>query len=182
MKAWLTLVIFATLAACATHESPVNPATDRWGRVRFLLGTWTGEASGESGKATVTRTYKLAPDGQFIDEQSTTRFEATAGGKREVRHQIGSISYDKDRKTFMLRQAPSDIGNDEGLSAFVYALNTDKSMAEYLIFDTVATENSYNNVEARANYDVISPNEFVEIIETGKDLVEHGRIHFKRKK
>ena len=165
VKAWLALVMLATLSACATHDSPVNPATDRWGRVRFLLGTWAGEASGDSGKATVKRTYTLAPDGQFINEQSTMRFEATNGRKPEIRHQTGSITYDKDRKTFMLR-----------LGVQSYALNTDKSMAEYLIFDAGT---------AHASYDVISPNEFVEILEVaepGKAWVERGRIHFRRKK
>jgi ABC-type glycerol-3-phosphate transport system substrate-binding protein len=176
IKTLFTLLMLVTLTACATHDSPVNPATDRWGRVRFLLGTWAGEASGDSGKGTVKRTYALAPDGEFIHEQSTSRFEASAPGrKREIRHHVGSITYDKERKTFMLRQAPGNI----------YALNTDKSMANYLIFDSVPFENRDDNPAARASYEVISPDEFVETLELaepGKELVERGRIHFKRKK
>jgi hypothetical protein len=34
--------MFATLTASAANDPPVNPANDRWGRVRFLLGTWKG--------------------------------------------------------------------------------------------------------------------------------------------
>jgi hypothetical protein len=176
MKVLLTLLMFATLTASAAE----NPATDRWGRVRFLLGTWEGTATGEPGKGTVERTYELVLGGQFIEERNTSRYEAKApGAKPEVHHHRGFMSYDKARKTFMLRHF-----HEEGF-VNLYALNTDKSMAEYLIFDSVTFENFSNEWRARENYDVISPDEFVEIFELaepGKDFVEYSRNHFKRKR
>jgi hypothetical protein len=46
MKILVTSMLFVTLTASAGVED----ATDRWGRVRFMLGSWQGEASGEPGK------------------------------------------------------------------------------------------------------------------------------------
>jgi hypothetical protein len=176
MKILVTLMLFAVLTASAAN-SP-SPMNDRWGRVRFLLGTWEGTASGEPGKGTVQRTYELVLGGQFIEERNTSRYETKAGVKLVQQHR-GFLSYDKERKTFMLRRF-----HDEGF-VNLYVLNTDRSMAEYLIFDSVTFENFSNEWKARENYDVISPDEFVEIVERaepGKNFVEYSRNHFKRKK
>ena len=179
MKTLLTLVMFATLTASAANDPPANPANDRWGRVRFLLGTWEGTASGEPGKGTVERTYTLVLGGQFIEEHNTSRYEAKPGRKPEIHHHRGFLSYDKVRKTFMLRHF-----HEEGF-VNLYALNADKSMPAYLIFDSVGFENFNNEWKARESYEVISPDEFVEVFELaepGKDFVEYSRSHFKRKK
>ena len=180
MKMLLTLMLFAALSASAAND-PVNPMNDRWGRVRFLLGAWEGTATGEAGKGTVERTYELVLGGQFIKERNTSRYESKGPGlKPEVDRYRGYLSYDKTRKTFMLRQ----FYEEEGIVS-LYALNPDKSMAEYLIFDSVNFENFSNEWKARESYDVISPDEFVEIFELaepGKDFVEYSRNHFKRKR
>ena len=177
MKTLVTLMMLAVLSAsAATTPSPMN---DRWGRVRFLLGTWEGTATGQPGKGTVQRTYELVLDGQFIEERNTSRYDAKTGQKPEVHEHRGFMSYDKTRKTFMLRHF-----HEEGF-VNLYALNTDKSMAEYLIFDSVTFENFSNEWKARESYEVISPDEFVEIFELaepGKDFVEYSRNHFRRRK
>jgi hypothetical protein len=180
MKTLITLMLFATLTASAATDPAANAANDRWGRVRFLLGTWAGTATGEPGKGTVERTYELVLGGEFIEEHNTSRYEAKApGAKPEVHHHRGFLSYDKARKTFMLRHF-----HEEGF-VNLYALNADKSMAAYLIFDSVNFENFSNEWKARESYEVISPDEFVEtfeLAEPGKDFVEYSRNHFKRKK
>jgi hypothetical protein len=179
MKTLFTLVMFATLTASAANDAPVDPASDRWGRVRFLLGTWEGTASGVPGKGTVERTYTLVLGGQFIEEHNTSRYEAKPGRKPEIHHHRGFLSYDKVRKTFMLRHF-----HEEGF-VNLYALNDQKSMAGYLIFDSVTFENFDNEWKARESYDVISADEFVEIFELaepGKGFVEYSRVHFLRKK
>ena len=178
MKTLLTLMLLAALSASAA--TPPSPANDRWGRVRFLLGTWEGTAAGQPGKGTVERTYELVLDGQFIEERNTSRYDAKApGAKPEIHEHRGFMSYDKTRKTFMLRHF-----HEEGF-VNLYALNADKSMPEYLIFDSVTFENFSNEWKARESYEVISPDEFVEIFELaepGKDFVEYSRNHFRRRK
>jgi len=178
IKTLVALMLFATLTASAAN-SP-SPQNDRWGRVRFLLGTWEGTATGEPGKGTVERTYELVLGEQFIEERNTSRYEAkTPGAKPEIHHHRGFMSYDKARKTFMLRHF-----HEEGF-VNLFALNADRSMASYLIFDSVNFENFSNEWKARESYEVISPDEFIEtfeLAEPGKDFVVYSTNHFKRKK
>jgi hypothetical protein len=176
MKTLVTLMLFAALSASAADQT----ASDRWGRVRFLLGAWEGTASGEPGKGTVERTYELVLGGQFIEERNTSRYEPkAAGGKAQVHQHRGFMSYDKERKTFMLRQF-----HEEGF-VNVYALDSDRSMPAYLVFDSVSFENFSNEWKARESYEVVSADEFIETFELaapGKDFVLYSRNHFKRKK
>jgi hypothetical protein len=179
MKALVTLMMFAAFSSIGT--SAAEPAaTDRWGRVRFLLGSWEGTASGQPGKGTVERTYTLVLGDKFIEETNVSRYEATAPGKTpEIHHHRGFMSYDKSRKTFMLRQF-----HEEGF-VNLYAMNSDRSLPAFLVFDSVGFENFSNEWKARESYEVISPDEFIEtfeLAEPGKDFVVYSRNHFKRKK
>ena len=180
MKTLVTLMMFATLAASAADQAATHPSNDRWGRVRFMLGTWEGTASGEPGEGVVLRTYELVLGGQFIEEHNTSRYEAKSpGAKPEVHHHRGFLSYDKARKTFMLRHF-----HEEGF-VNLFALNADRSLPAYLVFDSVSFENFSNEWKARESYEVISPDEFIEtfeLAEPGKDFVVYSRNHFKRKK
>jgi hypothetical protein len=176
MKTLLTLLLFAAVSASAADQA----ASDRWGRVRFLLGHWNGTASGEAGKGAVERSYELVLGDQFIEERSTSRYEPkTAGAKPEVHHHRGFMSYDKARRTFMLRHF-----HEEGF-VNLFALDSAKSLPAYLIFDSVSFENFSSEWKARESYEVISPDEFIETFELagpGKDFVIYSRNHFKRKK
>lgn len=179
MKAMVTLMLFAALSASAADQAANPASSDRWGRVRFLLGSWEGTASGEPGKGTVERTYELVLGGQFIEERNTSRYEAKAGSQPEIHHHRGFISYDKARKTFMLRHF-----HEEGF-VNLFALDSAKSLPAHLIFDSVSFENFSNEWKARESYEVISPDEFVEtfeLAEPGKDFAVYSRNHFKRKK
>jgi len=178
MKTLVTLMLFAALSASAADQAATS-RMDRWGRVRFMIGTWEGTATGQPGKGTVERTYELVLGGQFVEERSTSRYEAAPGKKPEIHHHRGFISYDKARKTFMLRHF-----HEEGF-VNLFALNSDKSMAAYLIFDSVSFENFNNDWKAREAYEVISQDEFIEtfeLAEPGKDFVVYSTNHFKRKK
>jgi hypothetical protein len=178
MKALVTMmmfVAFSTIGASAAEPA----ATDRWARVRFLLGSWEGAASGQPGKGTVERTYTLVLGEQFIEETNTSRYEAAPGKSPEIHQHRGFISYDKARKTFMLRQF-----HEEGF-VNLYALNSDRSLPAYLVFDSVSFENFSNEWKARESYEVVSKDEFIEtfeLAEPGKDFVVYSRNHFRRKK
>jgi hypothetical protein len=179
MRILVTSLMFAAFSSIGA--SAAEPAaTDRWGRVRFLLGSWEGTASGQPGKGTVERTYTLVLGDKFIEETNTSRYEATAPGKTpEIHHHRGFISYDKARKTFMLRQF-----HEEGF-VNLYAMNSDRSLPAFLVFDSVGFENFSNEWKARESYEVVSPDEFIEtfeLAEPGKDFVVYSRNHFKRRK
>lgn len=176
MKPLVTFILlFATAVGAAEQAAP-----DRWQPLRFLLGEWKGEASGEPGKGAVQRTYELVLGGKFIEEHNTSRYEATAPGREpEIHHHRGFFSYDKVRKALMLRHF-----HEEGFIN-LYALNGEKSSATKLVFESVSFENFSNEWKARETYEVISPNEFIEtfeLAEPGKDFAVYSRNHFTRTK
>jgi hypothetical protein len=48
------------------------PKDDPWASYRFLIGTWTGEGSGQPGNTTGTATFKLDLDGRILVRTSST--------------------------------------------------------------------------------------------------------------
>jgi len=175
MKLLVALMfLLATTAGAAEPQS-----ADRWMPVRFLLGTWQGEANGEPGKGTVTRSYEMVLDGKFIEERNTSRYEAKPGKEPEIHHHRGFISYDKARKTLMLRHF-----HEEGF-VNLYALNRELSSSTRLVFESQNFENFSNDWKARETYEVVSPDEFIEtfeLAEPGKEFAVYSRNHFKRTK
>lgn len=173
----LLVAMSALLPASAGAQAA--PA-DRWQPVRFMLGTWQGEARGEPGKGTVERSYQLVLGEKFIEEHNTSRYEPKAAGKEpEVHHHRSFISYDKARRTLMLRQF------HEESFVILYAMNAELSTATRLVFDSVNFENFSNEWKARETYDVKSDDEFIETFELaapGKEFEVYSHNHFRRRK
>lgn len=170
-----TILLFALVAATA-HAEDRKP--DPWQAVRFLAGSWRGTVSGESGTGTVSRSYKFILNGRFIQEENTSTYPAQEQKKAgEVHHHLAFISYDRKRKTLMLRQFHEE--------SFVnlYALNQAASRPSLLVFESENFENFDNSWKAGETYEIISNDEFTETFELappGKAFVVYSRNHFKR--
>ena len=163
---------------CALFAVPVPASTDRWEPVRFMLGNWQGEAQGEPGRGTVERSYELVLGDQFIEERNTSRYEARDGKPPETHHHRSFFSYDKARKTLMLRQF-----HEEGF-VLLYALAA-SSTPTHLVFESVTFENFSNDWKSRETYDLVSNDEFIETFELaapGKEFELYSRSHFRRQK
>jgi enterochelin esterase family protein len=178
MKA-LTLRLAGAIWAVASLATAAEPrAADPFAPVRFLIGGWTGEASGQPGKGTVERQYSLVLDNRFIEELNTSTYEARPGRQPEVHQHRSFLSYDQAQKKLMLRQFH--------VEGFVnhYAQNLEAGTATRLVFDSVAFENLPAGWKARETYELISADEFIEIFELaapGKPLELYSRNHFRRK-
>jgi hypothetical protein len=169
-----TLVALPVLVS--TQSDAKSAAADRWQPVRFMLGHWMGDAQGEPGKGTVKRSYELVLGDKFIEEHNISRYEARAGKPPEIHHHRSFFSYDKSRKTLMLRQF-----HEEGF-VLLYALAAD-STPQHLVFESVTFENFSNEWKSRETYDVISDDEFTETFELaapGKEFELYSRSHFRR--
>jgi len=175
MKLTIAVVLLLCVAGTAQAESP----PDRWQPVRFMLGSWQGEATGEPGKGTVERTYELVLGGKFVEEHNTSTYAATAPDRKpEIHHHRGFISFDKARSTLMLRHF-----HEEGF-VNLYALNAAASTTTHLVFESVSFENFSNQWKARETYDVVSADEFIEtfeLAEPGKEFAVYSHNHFRRK-
>jgi enterochelin esterase family protein len=172
------LPLLASLLSVAAMAQDASGKPDPFVAVRFMLGDWTGEAQGEPGSGIVERRYALVLADRFIEENNTSTYEARAGKKPEVHQHRSYLSYDKPNQRLMLRQF------HEESFVILYRLNSSASSASKLVFDSVSFENFSNSWKARETYEIISPDEFVEIFELaepGKEFKVYSRNHFKRK-
>lgn len=175
MKRTVVLLLLALIPISVVAE---EKKPDPWQQMRFLIGNWQGTVSGQAGTGTVTRMYQFILNDKFIQEQNTSTYPPQEQNKKgEVHHHLGVISYDRKRKTLMLRQFHEE--------SFVnlYALNPSVSTAALLVFESENFENFDNSWKAKETYEIISPNEFVETFELappGKAFELYSRNHFKR--
>ena len=156
--------------------SAAQTATDTWAPLRFLLGTWEGTSSGRPGDGTVRREYRFALSGQFIEVRNTSTYAPQPRNPNGERHEdVGYISYDKTRKTFVLRQF-----HVEGfVNTYVAAIDVSKAV----VFTSESIENIPAGWRARETYVVVGPDEFeetFELAEPSKDFEVYTRARFKR--
>jgi hypothetical protein len=168
--------LFIAFTAAGVHADEKAP--DPWEPVRFLAGAWEGTVSGQSGSGTVSRSYEFILHDKFMQEKNTTTYPPQEQNKAgEVHHHLGFISYDRKRKTIMLRQFHEE--------SFVnlYALNQAASSPVLLIFESESFENFDNSWKAKETYEIISNSEFIETFELaspGQAFEVYSRNHFKR--
>ena len=176
MKAWTTLLLLIASATVTSAADDVKP--DPWQPVRFLVGAWKGTVTGESGTGTVERTYRFILNDKFIQEDNTSTYPPQEANKKgEVHHHLSIISYDRKRKTLMMRQFHEE--------SFVnlYAMKPPAGSGSLLVFESENFENFDNAWKARETYEVLSPDEFTETFELappGKPFEIYSRNRFKR--
>ena len=98
----LALLCLVAPGAGAAEQSP---GRDPFERVSFLIGRWMGISEGQPGKGTVRREYTRALNGRFIRVHNRSEYPAQEKNpKGEVHEDEGFISFDRTRKTLVLRQ------------------------------------------------------------------------------
>jgi hypothetical protein len=165
------------IGLCALADAQQRPAVDTWEPIRFLLGSWDGEVSGQPGTGKSQREYKLALNNRFIEVRNKSTYPAQPKNpKGEVHEDWGMISFDRSRKKFVLRQF-----HVEGfVNQFTSTVGPEKSLR----FDSEAIENIPAGYRARETYTVVGPDEFVErfeLAEPGKEFEVYSETRFKRR-
>ena len=93
----LGIAVFSARAA--------DPVADAWEPVRRLVGNWSGTSTGQAGEGAVTRRYSWVLGNRYLQEINTSVYLPQEKNKKGERHEHWSMfSYDKGRKTIMLRQ------------------------------------------------------------------------------
>ncbi|HEY8880823.1 MAG TPA: heme-binding beta-barrel domain-containing protein [Roseateles sp.] len=146
----------AALAALALNAAA---QTDALSPLDRFVGDWQGTASGQAGSGMVTRRYERVLGGRFIRETNTSRYPAQAQNpKGEVHEHSGMFSYDKARKTLMLRQFH--------IEGFVNTYRqASEAGAAVLVFESEGFENFSNRWKARETYEFKDDDAFVETFE-----------------
>jgi hypothetical protein len=151
--------------------------TDPFVRLRFLIGTWRGDQSGDPGRGTVERTYLHVLNGRFIQETNTSTYPPQEKNKTgEVHHHMSIISYDSGRSRFVLRQF-----HTEGfVNTYVEEPADDPRT---IVFVSEAIENIPSGWRARETYTIVNEDEFKErfdLARPGADFKVYSEARLKR--
>lgn len=148
--------------------------------LKSLIGRWEGTGKGQPGNSTVEREYQFVLGAKFIQVRNKSVYPPQEKNpKGEVHEDWGMISYDRDKKQFVLRQFH--------IEGFVNHYRLDRASAEGTVFTFVSDgiENIPAGWRARETYKIFNENEFVETFELappGKEFATYSETHFKRKK
>lgn len=175
----LSLFLLLAGSQSSVPTPAATPAPDPWLPIRFMAGQWEGTSEGEPGQGTVTRTYVFVLNDRFLNEQNVSTYPAQPkNAKGEVHHHWSFFSYDRARRTLVLRQF-----HQEG---FVnqFALAEPANPSGDLVFESEALENVPKGWKARETYRVISPDEFEETFEIASSgpYEVYSRARFKRRR
>jgi THAP4-like, heme-binding beta-barrel domain len=174
MQANLAVCVLVLLATAAPAWS--QPA-DRWGPLRPFFGTWEGTSSGQPGRGTVRREYRLTLGDRFIEVLNTSTYPPQEKNpKGEVHEDRGYISVDTARKQFVFRQF-----HVEGF------VNTYAAAPEGppIVFTSEALENIPPGWRARETWRLEPGGELVEVFELaepGKEFAVYSETRLHRVK
>ena len=170
------LVVLWMIAGLAGAAEPVP---EHWAPVARLIGSWTGTASGSAGDGSVQRRYAFVMNGRYIQETNTSTYLPQEKNKTgEVHEHWGMFSFDKQRKTLVLRQFH--------VESFVNTYRRVETLANPsapLVLESESFENFNNAWKARETYEFLSDDEFVETFELappGQPYRTYSRTQLKR--
>lgn len=150
-----------------------------WTPFKFFIGSWNGKGEGDPGKGNYERTYQFIFNNKFIEINSKSTYPPTNKSPQgEVHKDIGYISYDKIRKTFVLRQFH--------IEGFVnqFILDSISTDGKTIVFTSEAIENIPTGWRAKEMYQ-IHDGEFIETFELAppdKDFEVYTKVTLKRAK
>ena len=175
MKYVITLLLFVPILSFAQTKQD-----SLWLPFKSFIGSWTGESEGQPGKGKYERTYEFALNKKFIEVKNKSFYPpSTDHPKGEVHEDRGFISYDKSRKTFVLRQFH--------IECFVTQYNIESISPDKktISFISESMENLPAGFRAKETYQISSESEFLEtfeLAEPGKDFEIYSKAILKRGK
>jgi hypothetical protein len=170
----MAVAILAT-ASCAQPAPQANPsapveeaadlAGDHWSLLRPFLGRWTGTGQGEPGRSTVVREYRAAVGGRYLWGRNRSVYPPQEKNpKGETHDHWDMISWDKNRKSFVLRQFH--------VEGFVNQYRIESRDDGAIVFTSEAIENIAAGWRARETYRFAGEQliELFELAPPGKDF------------
>lgn len=166
-------LVFALILGVTPVTLRAQP-TDKWAPLRFLLGRWEGTSSGQPGNGNVRREYRLVLRDQFIEVRNTSTYPPQDNNpKGEVHEDVGYISYDRSRKSFVFRQFH--------VEGFVNTYVSSNSTTP-LVFTSEGIENIPAGFRARETYRTEGDElvELFELAEPGKDFATYSQTRLRK--
>ena len=176
MRTKLIVTALLMLASAGAAQQP-GPA-DKWAPLRALIGRWEGTGNGQPGQSKIQREYRLVLNDKFLQVQNKSTYQPQPKNpKGEIHEDWGMFSFDKSRKSFVLRQFH--------VEGFVNQYVLTSSDGKTLVFTSENIENIPAGFKARETYKFVGPDEFTEVFEIaepGKEFELYSESHFTRKK
>ena len=149
-----------------------------WQPLRVFLGSWKGPCEGEPGRGTCERSYRFIFNEKYIEIRNTSSWLPTGQNPQgEVHEDLGYLSYDKARKTFVLRQFH--------IEGFVnqYRLESISADGTKIVFISEAIENIPAGWRAKETYQILGSDGFTETFELAqpdKEFEVYSKATLKR--
>ena len=176
---WCVLI---TVASAATFPTLVSAQTSRqdsiWQPLKLFLGSWKGKGGGEPGQGNYERTYQFVLNKKFIAIKNKSSYPPSDKHPQgEIHEDVGYFSYDKSRRTFVLRQF-----HIEGL-VNQYRMDSISADGKRIVFISESIENIPAGWRAKETYDIINDNqiqETFELAEPKKEFQVYSKVLLKR--
>jgi len=171
-------LVFILLLLPAVTKAQLSKQDSLWLPLKSFIGKWTGESEGQPGKGKYARSYELVLNKKFIEVKNKSMYPPSANNsKGEVHEDHGFISYDRSRKTFVLRQFH--------IEGFVnqYKMESISPDGKILVFISASIENIPAGFRAKETYQILSNDEFTEtfeMAEPGKEFEVYSKAVLKR--
>jgi len=176
MKKLLFIILLSPLLV----NAQLSKQDSVWLPFKSMIGNWTGTSEGQPGKGTYERSYQIVLNKKFIEVKNKSTYPPSKDNpKGEVHEDRGYISYDKGRKTFVLRQFHTE--------GFVnqYKIESISPDKKTIVFMSESIENIPVGFRAKESYQIINDSEFVEtfeLAEPGKDFEMYSKAVLKKVK
>ena len=175
MRYFIIVCSFLPLAAFCQQSKKDS----LWQPFKTFIGQWKGIGEGQPGKGDYERGFQFILGNNFIEIRNKSTYLPSAENKNmgEIHEDIGYVSYDGGRKTFILRQF-----HKEG---FVnqYKLQSISPDKKTIVFVSEAIENIPAGYRAKETWQITSDNSFnetFELAEPGKDFILYTKTKFSR--
>jgi len=171
-------LILLFLLTISLSYPQINSQDSIWVPFSSLIGEWEGTGDGQPGKGDYCRSYRFIFNNKFIEIKNKSTYPPSEKNPEgEVHEDIGYLSYDKNRNTFVLRQF-----HKEG---FVnqYKLESISNYGKTLVFMTESIENIPEGWRAKETYR-LDDGEFTEIFELaspGNEFEVYTKAKFYKK-
>jgi THAP4-like, heme-binding beta-barrel domain len=170
------LILLLSGGSSALTGQSRTPADDVWKPLRPWLGTWEGTSKGRSGDGAAKRTYRLVLREQFVEVHNRSTYPPQPQNPRgEVHEDVGYISYDRDRKTYVYRQFH--------VEGFVNTYVGVPDASGEIVFTSQGIENIPAGWRARETYRPLGDDERMEkfeLAEPGKEFSTYSETRLKR--
>ncbi len=153
---------------------------DHWAPFKFFLGTWEGTGKGKPGEGRLEREYRLVLGRKFVEIRNRSTYEPQESNPEgEVHEDVGYVSYDAGRETFVLREFH--------VEGFVnqYVLDSIQDDGKTFVFVTENIENIPPGWRARTTYRILNEDEFTETFDLAgpeKDFDCYIENHLRRRR